>query len=213
MFQTIFCDIDGVIADFHLEAVRAHMRIGNRFALLDHHGTPLELSHQRLYSRWPPGMSCHRFCTGMVTEVEDLWSPEMDGFWRPIRSDPFFWQNMPALPWAKQLLKLLEGYCKEIVYVTTPDWTPDSHAGKLSWLAVQKMPQYEYITMKNKWRLARPNCLLIDDFEKHVERWQEKDCPALLFPQPWNEDHHFVGDRLGFVRKYLEDPTNDSEGV
>ncbi len=209
--QTIYCDIDGVIADFHLEAVRAHLRAGKHYEDLDHYGTPLELHHQHLYDRWPLGLSCHQYCCRGMAPVPDYWSPEMDAFWAPIRSDPFFWRNMPAMPWMGQLIKLLTAYCNDLVFVTTPDTTYQSHGGKYFWLQQHKLDRFEYQTAKNKWRLAHPRCLLIDDFEKHVEAWDDR-CqylfrepgPALLFPQPWNTNHPNMSDRLGYVEQYLK---------
>jgi len=207
-FDTCYCDLDGVIADFHLEAVRAHMREGKQFKL-DHYGTPLELTHDHLYSRFPPGISVSQYCLpDLPREVlEDHWHGAMDLFWAPIRKDPFFWKNMPPLPWWKDLIKLLHQYSEEIVFFTTPDKHENSYGGKFYWMKRHGLGDYELLTGKNKWRLVDPNCILIDDFGVHVANWLNK-CKtkfnqsghAILFPQPWNDNHVHCHNRLGTVQ-------------
>ncbi len=210
-YQTIYCDIDGVLADFHLEAVRAHMRAGKRFPKLDHSGTPLELTHDYLYDRWPLGLSCHQFCCEGMGPVPDYWSSAMDAFWAPIRLDPLFWHNVPHLPWWRDLVSLLRKHCEHLVWVTTPDKHRYSYGGKYHWLVQHKLDGCELITMHNKWRLAHPRSLLIDDFEKHTQAWGNQvdhlfrePGHVLLFPQPWNPNHHLIADRLGYVESYLK---------
>ena len=209
-FHTIYCDQDGITADFHTEAVRAHMRVGRRYPSLSHSGTPLQLSGEYLRSRWPLGVSCHIFTCPELNEVKDYWDDEMDTFWKPIREDPLFWHNLPVFPWTFELVKLLKNHCKHLVFVTTPDKDTSSYAGKYAWLRRHGLDNHELITMKQKWRLARPDALIIDDFHVHVNNWH-KECQelfnvhghALLFPQPWNPNHHASRDPMNFIRHYL----------
>lgn len=212
LFDTIFCDLDGVCSDFHLEAIRAHMRVGRRFPTLDHNDTPLQLTHNKLYRWWTPGESISNICSDGPVDTHNHWSPSMDAFWQPIRSDPFFWQNLPGYEWTFPLVKLLEAHCEHFAFVTTPDKHRNSYAGKYHWLQKNKLDHHELIMMKNKWRLARPRCLLIDDFEVHIKNWQDHTDHlfrevghALLFPQPWNEGHPHTADRLGYVESYLKE--------
>lgn len=212
-FQTIYCDLDGVLADFHLEAVRAHMRVGTRFHTLEHYGTPLELTHEHLYQRLPKDIGIHKFCVSSIpNEVGDFWQPNMDKFWSPIRTDPFFWKNMPAYPWLYQLVKLLANNCEHLVFVTTPDTHHNSYSGKYFWMEKHNLTKFEFITAKNKWRLAHPRCLIVDDFGKHITAWLDRvehlyrePGHALLFPQPWNNNHHLTDDRLGYIEAYLKE--------
>lgn len=210
--QTCYLDLDGVCADFHLEAVRAHLRIGRRFPILNHHGAPIDLTHDQLYSVWPRGTSCHKFCvTELPDELPSYWDPIMDGFWQPIRTDPFFWSNMQPYRWTHDLIKMLLQYCEEVAFVTSPDSHRNSHGGKFDWLVRNKLQHIEYITAHKKYRLAHPRDILIDDHGPHITKWLDQ-CEhrhreqghALLFPQPWNSNYPFMGDRLGYIENYLK---------
>lgn len=209
-FESIYLDWDGVLSDFHLEAVRAHMRVGKRFPSINHHGTPLQLQGEDLRRVWPRGMPCHTFCCGISPDT-DYWSDEMNEvFWPPIRQDPFFWSNMDPFPWTHDLIHLLENHCDHLVYVTSPDHTSTSYAGKFEWKCRQRLPRHELFMCHDKWRLAHPGSLLIDDGAHHISNWMlrcknkfQAQGNAILFPQPWNSNYGFSRDPLEFVRKFL----------
>jgi 5'(3')-deoxyribonucleotidase len=118
---------------------------------------------------------------------------------------------MPAMPYWKDVLDIVRSYADEIVFITTPDKHRNSYSGKFEWMQRHGLGDYEFITCKNKWRLARPRCVLIDDFEVHIENWGgqvehlfREHGNAILFPQPWNELHH-IEDRLNYLDNRLKD--------
>lgn len=208
MFKNIYCDLDGVFANFHLEAVRAHLRIGHRPQNLNFHGAPLELSWETLKRSWPGGVSLQKFVRN-IEDTPDYWCPEMDTFWEPIRLDPMFWYKVPPFPWLQELLEMLYQCGENIIFISTPDTTHHSYAGKRKWFIDQGLDQHELMLIKSKWRLAHPDDILIDDFQGHIKSWL-KCCQerydarghALLFPQPWNQNHGYK-DPLEFIRQYM----------
>jgi hypothetical protein len=61
-----------------------------------------------------------------------------------------------------------------------------------------------------KYRLADPDCLLIDDKLVHCQQWHGRCMDkfstygnAILFPAGWNQNR-VVRDPLAFVRSYLQ---------
>lgn len=215
-FHTGYCDMDGLIADFHLEAVRAHMRDGRRFPSLCGVTGPLELTHDILYHVTPPLTHTQTVCCPeLPNDVSDFWGPELEPFWAPIRKDPFFWSNMSCYSWTKELIELLHHYCDEVVFVTSPDKHHHSYHGKWRWMVRNHLSHYELITAHQKWRLAHPRCLLIDDSGKHVNQWKDQ-CDhlfrepgyAILFPQPWNQNYEHCHNRLAYTQSLLEGYTD-----
>jgi hypothetical protein len=214
-FDTVFCDSDGVLFNFHLEAVRAHLRVGRRIQGLHHHGTPLELTNYALMKQYPRGVSLSKWLCPDIQEHADYWSPEYQRlFWKPIEQDPFFWRNMPTFEHSENLLKMLKGYCKHLVMLTTPHTDPNCYYGKYFSLRRSGLAKYfteEPIFCKHKWRLAHPSCLLIDDFSQHTQSWvsecqrrYERDGSAILFPAMWNENHEYTNDPVGFVDREIQ---------
>lgn len=213
-FDTIYCDADGVLMNFHLEAVRAHLRVGKRIIGLQHYGTPLQLNAATLFKQYPPGLSVSKYLVPSVQDTNDHWSEEMNEFWKPIEIDPFFWRNMQPFDHAVQLLKLLRGYCKHLLIVTTPHTDPTCYHGKYDSLiktGMLKLCTGEPIFCKEKWRLAHPSCLLIDDFSRHTESWlvecerrYERPGSAILFPGVWNENHAHWQRPVEFVKEQIE---------
>jgi 5'(3')-deoxyribonucleotidase len=206
-FDTIACDQDGVLFDFHTAAARIH--VGARLLKMDHihTGSPLDLGFHDFHRRWPRGLSLQKWISnaGGRNTVDD------EVFWKPIREDPLFWRNLAPYPWWKELLKLLSDHCENLIIVTTPDDDPGCFSGKKFLLNEYGLGNLELVTAKNKWRLAAPDTLLIDDFQKHVQAWlqvhkKRYGIPghAILFPTPWNVNHGAAADPVGFVRKYLK---------
>jgi hypothetical protein len=213
-FDTIFCDSDGVLFNFHLEAVRAHLRVGRRIQGLHYHGAPIDLLWPALAKQYPKGVSLSKWLCPEVQNLDNHWSEEMKAFWKPIEQDPFFWRNMPCFSHAIPLLKMLKGYCNNLVMLTTPHTDPHCYHGKYYSLRASGLHTHfteEPIFCKHKWRLAHPNCLLIDDFSRHTQSWlsecqrrYEKEGSAILFPGVWNENHEHAHDPVGFVQREIE---------
>jgi len=206
-FHTIYLDMDGVIANFHLEAIRAYMRVGKN---LRHIGDLETLTAHKLFTQWPKGVSLQKYINPKHEDGNDYWSPEMDDFWKPIRIDPLFWRKIAPMGFMRDLIDLLKTYTKHLVICTTPDWDPNSSLGKRQWLIGQGLGDLEYVFIKHKWRLADPQALLIDDYERHVQSWcQECDRrfgvpgSAILFPAVWNENHHLWTRPVQYVEQMI----------
>ena len=101
---------------------------------------------------------------------------------------------------------------ENICICTTPTYEPDSAAGKLRWIR-KNLPEYQrrYVLTREKWRLARPNSILIDDCEEVCRSFRDdagqrqswERGRTILVPRPWNPLHRFIGDIPLYVRTHL----------
>ena len=52
--------------------------------------------------------------------------------------------------------------------------------------------------------MAKSGYVLIDDSQDNYDNYTQKGGRAILFPQPWNNNAHLIGDRLGYLQKELK---------
>jgi 5'(3')-deoxyribonucleotidase len=179
----IYLDMDGVLCDW----VGAALRVHNRMEVLD---------------AWPQG----------EWDIAKVLGMEPEDFWRRIdhRSEGF-WATLSPYPWMRRLVELLESLAAPITIASAPSDDPFSAAGKLIWIN-KHLPQFaqRYQLGLEKHLLARPDTLLIDDNERTVEDFLAAGGLAMLFPQPWNSNHH-VKFKMAFVKGYLETVLSWSE--
>lgn len=105
-----------------------------------------------------------------------------------------FWVGLSRYPWADDLYT----ECKkhgEVVFCTQPFDSPNCLAGKYEWLANHFGATMDRIVlMRNKWRLANPRALLIDDNVENCNRFQWAGGHSIIFPQPWNSGDLILSD-------------------
>lgn len=209
-FNTIYLDMDGPIANFHLEAIRAHLRMGRQLSHI-HSGEPAQLSQEVLWAKWPGNKSLQNYIDPRIPDDVHHWSPEMESFWNPIRLDPMFWVKIEPMPWLPALLRLLGQFCLELVICTHPDKHPSSYWGKRQWLIHNKLDHLPLHTTSQKHKLTHPSDLLIDDNHDNCVMWcnecdRRYDRPgaAVLFPAPWNALHNYRNIPLAYVEQTIE---------
>jgi len=159
--RSIYLDADGVLCDLVGPVVRAH----HREDLLAPGG-------------WPKGVYSLEHLLNVTTE--ELWQPIVD-------QGAEFWEHLWTYHWAVHLVHYARQCSADVAVLTMPTACPLSHAGKYSWIRkhFQVSPE-NYVMTPQKWRLAGPGCLLIDDSEANIREWRNKGGLGLLFPQRWN---------------------------
>mgnify|MGYP001187749547 CR=1 FL=1 len=111
-----------------------------------------------------------------------------DQFWAPINERLYFWEDLQPYPWAEELLELCKSF-GEVVFCSTPSRNPESASGKLTWLQQRGwLKDHDCILMKDKWRLAKPGTILIDDRRDSCALFSAHGGKSICFPQPWNRD-------------------------
>lgn len=97
-----------------------------------------------------------------------------------------FWVGLSRYPWAKELYEVCRKH-GEVVFCTQPFDSPEALAGKYEWLHNHfGVTMENIILMRNKWRLANPRALLIDDNIENCNRFQWAGGHSIVFPQAWN---------------------------
>lgn len=162
----IFCDLDGVLSNFCQAACDLHRPgatdrwVMDRGRALDPNAHPFEQLHLGL------GVHYDAFWQGITNAGED------------------FWVEMAELPSARELWhRINEVLPDQVSILTSPGAgaaAAGSAAGKYRWVCEQLGPEFTYRTIvcpsPLKCHLAKgadgPN-LLIDDYDKNIERWNE----------------------------------------
>ena len=94
----------------------------------------------------------------------------------------------------------------QICLLTTPMPNLESASGKMIWVH-DHLPNYlkrTIITQAPKHLLARPDILLIDDKDRNVDGFREAGGKALLVPRPWNRTHLQADRTVEVVKEFLE---------
>lgn len=153
---TIYVDMDGVIAAW-TEAI---------FSL---YGQPL-----------PEGK--------MPYEVQHTLNVDEDEMWDRINSlGAEWWENLQPYPWFRDLWSRLHALGHEVAISTSPCRIGNSAMGKTRWIRKHIGPEFRrYMIGADKWRLAHPRAVLIDDSEEKLAKFVEHGGIGILFPRQWN---------------------------
>ncbi len=174
----ICLDLDGICCNFVL----------NLFKLLNK-----EHLHEEALKTWTPcEFRVHNHPVINITE---------DEMWNLIDNEgEKFWNEMPVYPYAKQLyeecLKIAPVY-----FLSSPSNHGSSLSGKLKWIQnfTNNKKFRNYLIGPKKELCANPNSILIDDYDRNTENWTKNGGHAILFPQIWNSNHTYQGDKVEYV--------------
>jgi 5'(3')-deoxyribonucleotidase len=112
------------------------------------------------------------------SQFEDPENFTNNDFWKLANKEGFF-ENLPLLPWAKQLMAYLTDLDVELRILTATGHQHDRVALEKINSIKKNFPQFpiaNIITLvsgKNKYIYARPGDLLIDDTKEVLKNWEE----------------------------------------
>lgn len=157
-----FLDLDGVLVDFLAGACRL-----------------FNVDQEELFKRWPPGdFDCAIPIAGDPTS-----------FWERIMDDDGFWDGLPEMSDAREILGIVEGkYGRGNIYLlTAPTSDPHSYCGKAEWVA-EHLPEYHgrLHIGQHKHLCAGPGRMLVDDRDDNVDKFIRFGGWATLVPRRWN---------------------------
>lgn len=177
MIDTVFVDLDGVLADF----------VGG---ICQAHGRDNPYQHTTARGHW----TIQRL---LEIPEEEFWSVVDYNFWVGLQPT---WDGYLILESAETTVG------KDNTYLLTNAGAgiPGNMAGKTAW--VQKhLPDYSerLFTGIDKHRLASPNKALIDDSDRECHAWETAGGKPVLVPRYWNQDWAYVDHSVDFVRLHL----------
>jgi len=177
MINTIFLDMDGVLANF---------RKGIHNAFNKPYDYPTLSDKWTFWDDWPDVTfdMVDSVCTAEFwTDLE--WMYDGRDILRAL-------MDKPGLD--------------KIYLLTTPMPNLESASGKMMWVN-DNLPVYlkrTIITQAPKHLLARPDTLLIDDKDENVDGFCKTGGHGILVPRPWNASHEQANISSQIVKNRLE---------
>jgi len=125
-------------------------------------------------------------------------------WWKQFGYD--FWKDLSPTEDFKQILSACEAAFggENCCILTSPCKTPGCVDGKMAWIS-RHMPQYSRRVLIGaaKHFMARPDAVLVDDYEKNIDEWVDNMGRGVLIPREWNRDFGVplqrVLDEIGYL--------------
>lgn len=164
--KIIYLDIDGVLNLMPLEALS--FVVGKTIKIY-----PLPGNYDLVGA-------CNVLLKKYIT-AEEFWSKLDRKFWRQLSVSD-------ECSWLIEMCAQMVGKTNVFLF-TVPIKDPDCMAGKMEWI-YDKMPQWlhhQFLIGPHKWLCAKPDALLIDDYDKNIEQFAANGGQTILVPRPWNK--------------------------
>jgi len=157
--EPIFMDVDGVLADFAGSVIKYY-----DLPRID-----------------PP------YWDWVIDAYKKKYPDETEkSFWAGLEED--FWINLPELPEAKDILKLVKRF-GEPVLLTCPTWFSAGY--RQAWIRKHYPDMFysnRYIISPGKKYLSAPGRVLIDDSDQNIADWRAHGGSGILVPGSYNRN-------------------------
>lgn len=122
--------------------------------------------------------------------LDEIWGISKDEFWKPITRE--FWRNLDWMPDGRDILKIvIDAFgVDNICLFSSPSLDPEALSGKFDWIKTH-VPEFSrhFIFGAQKYFLAHPDIVLIDDYDKNVDDFHEHGGHTIQVPRKWNRMH------------------------
>lgn len=180
----IYLDMDGVLTQCHICA-------------LQYYGMRIE--------EYPKGMRVKDILNG--AGISTL--ANNDDFWADF--DETFWDSLLKTDECDALIDRaveLTGSTTHVFIATRPTNSPACYSGKAIWIR-ENLPEWiwqQVVMIKQKFLLAKPNTLLIDDSQENCKKFRDLGGHAILVKRPWNgHDHMSITELFAQMRAVKEE--------
>ena len=163
----LFLDLDGVLIDWCKGAHEIHE------ITLDQHVWQYKLG--------PEGWDWHK-TVGMTSK--ELFEP----------MDKYFWENLEWTKDGREIFTLCETmFPDNMCFLTNPHNPSESIPGRLNWLDAN-CTKFKDRTLFGacKFVCARPNAVLVDDYDENIDDWRAHGGIGVLLPRPWNSNFYIL---------------------
>ena len=186
MINTVYCDLDDVLADF-MKGLHKALHI-----LYDYENYPYKKGDWNIL--------------GYQIKSDDGSLVSFDQCNDCCTTS--FWQDLEWMHDGHDIFRAIfdKFSTNQIYLLTTPMPNLESASGKMIWV-YENLPvhlKHTIITQAPKHLLARPDTLLIDDKDENVDDFREAGGKALLVPRPWNRAHLQADRTVKVVKEFLE---------
>jgi len=105
-----------------------------------------------------------------------------------------------------EVVRLVD-HADDFIIYSAPSNSEYGYSGKKAWIDKYIQP-YHKKTIKlhvgsDKWLMAGPDRLLIDDFDTNIRLFREAGGNAITFPQSWNSESDQEPGNLTYLSAYL----------
>lgn len=186
----VLVDMDGVLVDFMGSAMKAfgYTLVGEDDKGVIYSGEGHESLHYP-FGEW---------------NIPSVLGISSRSFWRRLHSNGSFFANLPATEDAKDIIKCIGNI--PFFISTSPSLNPADATAKVQWLHkfFDDDTFSNYMVGKHKHLMGyNPRALLIDDSPDNCKAFQSRGGQALIWPQHWNSNHHYRGQRMSMLRNLL----------
>ena len=173
---TVLLDLDGVLVDLARGI--------------------LELYHVPDPDTWLPELTSFDGLARLVSKANPHgMSVTQEGLWATVgHRGADFWAGLRPTPWAQQILDTCTSRAEVAICSKPLDRDPGSAAGKLVWCEQYLPKSVHRVLTAEKWLLAKPTTLLVDDCPGHIGSFVREGGQGFAWPTWWNggggEPHH-----------------------
>jgi hypothetical protein len=147
---------------------------------------------------WGPVEKTPEVLTAFNTFIND--KPTHKIMWEKIEKlGPDWWEDLPKLPWADNILSACKDTCSNIAFLTSPGVSPNAAAGKIKW-SNKHFGENELIMTKKKHMCACEGSLLIDDWDKFLVPWASNGGVAYQLKREWNSSGFSAEEIISLLR-------------
>jgi hypothetical protein len=131
-----------------------------------------------------------------------------DHFWKTCDKADGIFCDGNLYDWTDSLIETCRKYSENVSFCTNPGNNPKHWSEKKKlfdkWFLNKNIG---CIVTQQKEFLSFDGVVLIDDFEKNIEKFNKGDGIGILFPQYWNcnRSENLISDRVGYVDCTLDD--------
>lgn len=129
-------------------------------------------------------------------------------FWKALHSMTAdecedYWANLSWMPGGKELWKYLKNF--QTIILSKPDKTAGfrqaCEKGKARWLQKNLQPTPKFIFSTEKWRMASPNAILIDDHTSNTIPFEDHGGAAIIHNGDPKRTINILQERFGFPKR------------
>ncbi len=165
MIRQIYCDLDGILADFFSASLH---KLNKKYRK----DNPATMDEYIQYGKYT---------------MQEFFNISKEDFWKCVE-DQYFWDGLPLYPWSKSLYNFL-GRFAPVTILSSPSDGSNCVWGKVKWLQEKidkSITTGDCIFTKKKYLLANPESLLIDDLRENCDKFIEAGGHAVCVPSTWN---------------------------